>query len=112
MRSYKKPWRVQMFSWNGSICIQNDGKNIFRCNTNESDYVRYTLYSELKTITSEKKTSRSGETRYAEKDRRLMAVAMGGLPAGENFYLSKNFERMERFILFADFLIFTDVRSR
>ena len=41
-----------------------------------------------------------------------MAVAMGGLPAEGKFYLSKNFERMERFFLFADFLIFTDVRSR
>lgn len=41
-----------------------------------------------------------------------MAVAMGGLPAEGKFYLSINFEQMERFILFADFLIFTDVRSR
>lgn len=95
-----------MFSWNGSICIQNDGKNIFRCNTNDADYVRYTLYSELKTITSEKKTSRSGETRYAENDRRLMAGAMGGLPAEGKFYLSINFERMERFVLFSDFFDF------
>lgn len=82
------------------------------CNTNESDYVRYTLYSELKSITSEKKTSRSGKARYAENDGRLMAVAMGGLPAEGKFYLSINFEQMERFVLFADFLIFTDVRSR
>lgn len=59
------------------------------CDTNESDYVSYTLYSELKTITSEKKTSRSGEARYAEKDRRLMAAAMGGLPA-EGGILSVN----------------------
>lgn len=46
------------------------------------------------------------KARYAENDRRLMAVAMGGLPVGENFYLSKNFERKERFVLFSDFFDF------
>lgn len=35
-----------------------------------------------------------------------MAGAMGGLPAEGKFYLSINFERMERFVLFSDFFDF------
>ena len=57
-----------------------------------------------------RKRKRRGAARLAML--KTTAVAMGGLPAEGKFYLSINFEQMERFVLFADFLIFTDVRSR